>query len=91
MKKNWKQRILAAKRRKRFTEGDKDKACEWSTCAVSERMAQEGPVSLATRSVYDLKYEPLRQLGYDFMAAVLGQKIPEADRLYRTIRTWEAV
>ena len=76
--KTWAERIAAAKKRGRFTAGDKMKADHWATCAVGERFR--------TRCRTDVPTSTLVILGTWFNDAVYLDGIVNAEKLLKRIQ-----
>jgi hypothetical protein len=70
----WRERVLAAKRRRWFTKGDLTAVAGWSTCAVGEQHAALPQVVLYEQDQDEISGpvdETLHILGNDFSKAVV--------------------
>jgi hypothetical protein len=79
----WAQRIEAARARGWFTEGDKNRASEWTTCAVGEALPAEVDRWLSTLSV---RADSLARPGLAFAMAVGENDFAAASRLLAEIK-----
>ena len=75
---SWKKIIEAAEKRGSFTQSEKHKAGEWSTCAVGE--ITKGRIERFKTN------DPLIHWGIKFDAAVHGDHIDEAKKIHAKIQ-----
>jgi hypothetical protein len=78
-RRTWAERIEAAKKRGKFTAGDKLAVMGWDACAVGEALGRKFRPSLFV-------LDPMTELGLDFCGAVCGDKLPRASSLYTRIQ-----
>ena len=79
---NWEKRIEMAKKNGYFTDDDKNKARDWSTCAVGEQFNIED-IEYITNEYYGNEIE---QLGVDFWIFVKNDQLSEAENCFKKIK-----
>ena len=79
---NWEKRIEMAKKNGYFTDDDKNKARDWSTCAIGEQF-----------NIEDIDYiinehsgNEIEQLGIDFWIFVKNDQVSEAKNCFKKIK-----
>src|SRR5207253_1464975 len=77
MSESWRERVIRARERRRFTDDDRRQAARWSTCAVGEHVRSH---LMLIKLEYGLPVDvELGRLGTVFFAAVLGNDAPRAE------------
>ena len=77
MSESWRERVIRARERGRFTEEDRRQAARWSSCAVGEHVRHHPTlINLEYGCPVDVE---LGRLGTIVFAAVLGNDVPRAE------------
>ena len=79
---NWEKRIEMAKKNGYFTDDDKNKARDWSTCAVGEQFNVKDFVSIPhTRFISEIE-----DLGCLFLIYVVDNDITKSEKCFERIK-----